>query len=556
MNDPRLPSAHTIFHHACVVDGLGSPRTQADLLVQGERIVALCPPGAADEHPAQHHVNARGLVLCPGFIDILSQCIGPLLRDGRNVSKISQGITTEIMGEAWTPAPANHRVDHLLGEAWHWPRFSQWLIAMVHQGVSPNVGSMISGHNVRACVMGMKPGRPSIGELRQMQHIADEAMAEGALGISYALIYPPDVYTSTDEIIAVCQAVAARGGIYCTHLRSEGDRLLEALDEAFEISRSANIPLEIYHLKACGKHNWHKMASVIERINLAHDQGIDVEANMYPYTASGTGLTSILPPWTAAEGRLFENLDDFRTCSRIREQVLCPDGTWEAQLSVTGAEHVKLLGLTNPEHTRYMGWTLDQVARDKALLPVDAAIALLRAERQRIFSVFFKMSEENVRLQMQQPWVKFSTDAPAHDPIRSSGIVHPRGYGAMPRILGRYVRDLGLLSLEDAVARMTGQVARRLGLHDRGYLGPGAVADLVLFDSRSITDLATYDDPHQLSQGICGVWVNGTRVWGAQGHTGALPGKALLGPGAAPLSRTTESTSLGVHLSLIDSTET
>lgn len=529
-----MPAADLVFRNALLIDGTGAPRRRGHLSLRAGRIDSMVPclPGSPVP-PAKQEIDAQHLVLCPGFIDIHGQSVRELLVDGRNVSKVSQGITTEIMGETWVPAPVNEHVEALLGPENCWPRFHQWLDVLVDRGVSPNVGSLVPGHNVRASVMGLRPDRPDVQEIRAMQRVVAQAMNDGALGVGYALIYPPDVYACTEEIIEVCKVVAEHGGIYCTHIRSEGDRLLEGLEEAITIGQSARIPVEIYHLKACGRRNWHKLPAALERIELARQQGVDIAANMYPYTASGTGLTTILPPWAAAHGDLYANLDNPVTRQRIREEIFNPDGSFEPQFSVTGAAHIMPLDMRQPQFQRYIGWTLDRIAHDMGLHPIDAAIELLRLERQRIFSVFFKMSEENLELQMRQPWVKFSTDAPGFDPAHSNQMAHPRSYGSMPRVLGHYVRQRQVLSLEDAIARMTSHVAQRLRITDRGQLRPGAMADLVLFDPQTITDRATFEQPHQLSQGIVGVWVNGTQVWNQQGHTGATPGQVVRGSSAS-----------------------
>ena len=523
-----------LFRNVRVVDGTGAPWFRGDVLVRGDRIAEVRPTGLLTAESTHDVIEGKDRVLSPGFIDIQSHSITSLFTDGRCISKISQGITTEIMGETWTPAPLGGQYTKPRGMEQGWERFGQWLDAMENRGVSPNVGSFLAAHTLRRHVMGMRLGVPTSDELRQMQQVMATAMKEGAFGVSYALIYPPDAFASTEEIIAICKPVAENGGIYITHLRSEGDRFLEALEEAITIGREAALPVEVYHLKASGQNNWHKMDQAIARIAAARADGIDVAADMYPYVASGTGLSACLPASAAADHGLFANLRDPVSRDRIREDARKRTGDWGNMSTPGGAGNVMPVDLRLPDHQKYIGMRLDAIASDMGLDPLDAVIELLLREEQRIFTIYFKMSERNLIRQVAQPWMKFATDAGAYDPetARSGHPVHPRSYGSMPRILGRYVRDWGALSLEDAIHKMTWQVACRLHLTDRGRLQPGAMADLVLFDPDTVADQATFEDSHQLSVGIDGVWVNGVRVWTENGHTGATPGRAVRGPGA------------------------
>ena len=389
-------------------------------------------PGRLDPTSFEEVVDATGQVVCPGFIDILSHSILPLMVDGRCLSKIKQGVTTEIMGEAWTPAPVGGRNDPLeeevkgfpradrLGE-WieasrGWTRFRDWLEATVTAGVSPNVGSFLGGGTVRSYAKGMDAGPATPDELEVMRRVTEDAMADGAFGVSYALIYPPDAYVGTDEIVEVCRVVARSGGIYVTHVRDEANRLLEALDEAIGICRRASLPVEIYHLKASGRPNWGKMPEAIRRIDEARASGVDVTADMYPYFASGTGLASILPPWLSEGGGFYDRLRDPAIRARVLEEVRDPDGDWEAMGTLVGADGILLLGLHKPKHRRYVGRRLADVAAERGQDWADAAIDLLIAEEQRIFTAYYSMSEENLRLQLAQPWIKISTDAGGVDP--------------------------------------------------------------------------------------------------------------------------------------------
>ncbi len=525
-----------------VVDGTGNPWFYGDVALSGDRVLDVTRPGRIPSDQAREVVDATGLVVCPGFIDIQSHSIIPLMVDGACLSKISQGVTTEIMGEAWTPAPFGGRIAapfspiiasyHL--QEWEerargWRRFGDWLAAMADKGVSPNVGSFLGGGTLREYARAMEMGPSTADEIGTMRRITREAMEDGAFGVSYALIYPPDTYASTDEIVAVCEVVAEHGGIYINHMRSEGDALLEGVDEAIEIGRRANLPVEIYHLKAAGRANWPKMPEVIARIDRARASGLDVTADMYPYIGAGTGLSSVLPPWAAANGQFFQNLRDPVTRATIRAEALHPSGGWEALGEQATPEGVMPLYLTKPENQPYVGKRLSEIAAMRGQEWVDAAIDLLVSEEQRISTVYFVMTEDNLTLQLKQPWIKISTDAGGVDPVWAAprGPLHPRAYGTYTRVLGRYVREQGVLTLEDAVRKMSGAVADRLGLRERGLLRKGQYADVVIFDPAIVSDRATFEAPHQLSVGIRDVWVNGTRVIANGAHTGAMPGRVV-----------------------------
>lgn len=531
----------TLIRNARLIDGTGNPWRYGDLLLAGDRIEAVAPPGAIPAENCAEVVDASERVVCPGFIDIQSHSILPLLLDGRCLSKITQGVTTEIMGEAWTPAPVTGRnTDPLasavfpmdVGEEWtgrmqNWSRFGDWLTALQEAGVSPNVGSFLGGGTLRSVGKGMEMGRPTADELALMQRAMAEAMEDGAFGVSYALIYPPDSYTDTDELVEICRVVSQYGGVYITHMRSESDRLFEGLEETLAIGRRADVPVEIYHLKASGPANWHKMPSVIARIEEARAQGQDVTADMYPYPASGTGLSSLLPTWTAEGGKLYENLRDSTVRARIRQEMSAGPGDNRGPTTRGGAQGVMPVGFLQPENQQYVGKRLSEIAAERGQDWLDCTIDLLLSEGQRIGTIFFSMSEENLRRQLPQPWIKIATDAGGLDPAwaQEYGPTHPRAYGTFPRVLGRYVREERLLSLEEAIRKMTGAVADRLGLRQRGQLRAGFYADVVIFDPATISDRATFAQPHQLSTGVEDVWVNGVRVLRRGEHTGAKPGR-------------------------------
>jgi N-acyl-D-amino-acid deacylase len=401
-----------------------------------------------------------------------------------------------------------------------WARFSDWLEALEGH-VSPNVASFLAGGSLREYVCGMEMGSATTAQLEQMQNVAAQAMQDGAFGVAYALIYPPDEYCSTQEIVAVCKTAAQYGGVYITHLRSEGDAFLEGLEEAIQIGREAQIPVEVYHLKASGQRNWHKMPQALAKIRAARENGVDITADMYPYAASGTGLDALLPTWVSAGGLFWVNLENPETRAKIRQEVLAGTG----DMNTSRPENIMPVGFRQSQNLGYVGMRLAEIAAARAEDWVETVFALLLSERQRIGTIYFTMSEDNLRLQLVQPFVKISSDAGGHNPETALEAVHPRGYGTFPRVLGKYVRQEGIISLENAVHKMTGMVAQRLGIANRGRIAAQCFADLVLFDPETVADVATFEKPHQLSVGVQHVWVNGVRVLESGQHTGALPGR-------------------------------
>jgi N-acyl-D-amino-acid deacylase len=541
-----MATIDVLIRGAKVVDGAGNPWYYGDVAISGDKILDVTPAGKIPADSAATVVDATGLVVCPGFIDIQSHSIVPLMRDGRCLSKITQGVTTEIMGEGWTPAPAGGRfTDPMaarmtddIAEDWAeiapgWTRFRHWLEAMEETGVSPNVGSYLAGGTLRRYACGMDMGPASDEQLDTMRRVMAEAMEDGAFGVTYALIYPPDNFVSTEEIIEVCKVVAAHHGTYITHMRSESDQILDGLSEALEIGEQSGAPVEIYHLKASGRSCWHLMPEVIERIEDARARGLDVTSDMYPYVASGTGFSSIIPTWVAEGDRFFENLQDPEVVERIRWELTDPNSSYDGQARSAGLENIMPVGFRRPENQQYVGKRLSEIVELRGEHWVDTVVHLLVSERQRISTIYFKMSEENVRLQLQQPWIKISSDAGGVDPswAKPEGPIHPRSYGTFTRVLGKYVREEKLLTLEDAIRKMTSSVAARLSIPDRGVLRPGTYADVVVFDPDTVTDNATFEDPHQLSTGVTHVWVNGTPVVTDGEHTGAKPGRFVKGAG-------------------------
>jgi len=516
-----------------IVDGTGNPWYPGDVGIRGGRIVAITPPGMLASHRAGRRVSARSMVVAPGFIDIQSHSRPNFVGDGdgRVVSKITMGVTTEIMGEASTnaPVPASQARP---GVAFSGPgAFADWIHAMEEHGAAVNFGSFVGATTIRVLGKGEAMGPAGPRELGVMREAVKNAMEDGAFGVASALIYPPGNFASTDELVEINRAAAPFGGVYITHMRSEADRFLEAIDEAIEIGTRAGVPVEIYHLKAAGRRNWAKAGLAVAKIDSARAAGVDIQANMYPYTAGGTGLTACFPPWASADGKLFDNLADRSLRARIRQEIEHQTEDWENLCELATPEGVLLLGLDKPANRKYRGRYLSDIAAESGKDWIDTAFDLVLDERQRIGTIYFLMSEENVAMQIGQPWIKFGTDAGGEDPETADGLAHPRSYGTFTRVLGRYVREQGATTLEEAVRKMSSAVATRLGIRDRGLLAEGFFADVVVFDPSTVGDLATYEEPHQLSAGIRHVFVNGVAVVDEGAVTGALPGRPVRGPG-------------------------
>jgi dihydroorotase/N-acyl-D-amino-acid deacylase len=534
-----------VIFNGRVVDGTGGAWFYGDVAIRGARIARITPAGLLREAPARARIEAHGLVVAPGFIDIQSHSRGAFLTgDGRVISKVTQGITTEIMGEGWTNAPANDNTVSLAGsvdpeernltDRFRGPRsFANWLEAMQEHGTSANFGSFLGATTVRTYVKATAEGPPTAYELEEMRQLVRNAMEEGAFGIATALIYPPGNFAAIEELIELSKAMAPYGGVYITHMRSEADKYLEAIDEALQIGRKGEVPVEIYHLKAAGRRNWYKARLAVAKIEAARAEGQDVGADMYPYIAGGTGLAACLPPWASAEGKLFDNLEDPAMRAEIKNEVLEQKMEWENLCMLATPDGVVVSGLRQPANKPLVGKRLSEIAAEQGKNWVDATMDLILSERQSIGSLFFLMTEENLKLQMRQPWIKFGTDAGGVDPDNPRGPAHPRAYGTYPRILGKYVREERVMTLEEAVRKMSSAVAGRLSIQDRGLLREGMYADIVIFDLNTIGDRATFEQPHQLSVGMRHVFVNGVAVVKDGNHTGAKPGRIVRGPGYA-----------------------
>ncbi len=529
-----------------IVDGTGNPWTYGDVGIVGDRIATISAPGTLANATARERIDARGRVVAPGFIDIQAQSYDAhLFGDGRVISKISQGVTTEILGEGGTPAPVTQwMVDALaptesvtkaMSRRFIGARgFGAWLDAMERHGSSVNVGSYLGAENPRIIAKGYAQGRANAAELDTMRRVMRDAMRDGAFGLASALIYPPGAYASTDELAAMAEAMAPYHGVYITHIRSEDDQLLEALDEALAIGKRGGVPVEIYHLKAGGQRNWRKAPAAVAKLDSARRAGEDVGATMYPYPASSNSLSACIPSWASANDSLLPNLRDLGKRARIVREMsdTTPGANQGCQLD--GPSVIMVVGITKPELKKYEGWRLDRVAVDVKRSWPETLIDLVLAENARVGKITFSMSEANVAMQLAQPWVIIGSDAEAHDPAKAQGMTHPRAYGTYARVLGKYVRDDHVLTLEDAVRKMTSATTARLGIRDRGTLSPGMFADVVVFDPATIADRATYERPHQLAVGVDVVLVNGVAVWRDGSPTNAMPGRALRGAGWAP----------------------
>ncbi|HJQ20075.1 MAG TPA: D-aminoacylase [Gemmatimonadaceae bacterium] len=541
---PATTSFTTVVTGGRIVDGTGNPWFYGDVGIVGDRIVRVTPAGMLRNAAATRRIDARGLVVAPGVIDIQAHSEDELLTgDSRVVGMITQGVTTMIMGEGDTPgqvsqtslreylASGDTALAPLLRTFVGPAGFGEWLRAMERHRASVNFGSFLGAGGVRGYTKGMAQGAPTAAELDTMRLLVRTAMRDGAFGLGSALIYPPGNYASTEELIEQAKAMAPYGGVYITHMRSEGDRFLEAIDETLRIGREGGVPVEIYHLKAAGVKNWPKMKLAIAKIDSARAAGQDVTVDQYPYTAGSNNLSSCIPPWAHADGKLLERLRDPTTRARIKAEMMDENANFESLCLGATPQGVEVIGFHEDSLKKYEGHRLPEIASAWNKDWADALMDLTLLERNRLGQVIFVASDSNIAVQVKLPYMKFGTDAGGYDPDSVKFATHPRSYGTYPRILGRFVRDQKLLTLEDAVRKMSGATAERLSIHDRGELKEGNYADIMIFDPNTIIDRATYEQPHQLSVGVIHVLVNGVPVVSDGKVTGAKPGRIVRGPG-------------------------
>ena len=541
-SDPSTASPHydVLIRNGVVYDGSGAAPQDVDVAVEGDRVVALLPRGSAAT--ADQVVDAQGQAVSPGFINMLSWAVDSLIADGRSMSDTKQGVTLQVFGEGWSMGPYNERMkaDAIAQQGdikypIEWTTLGEYL-EFLEGRVTPNVASFVGATTVRINVLGEDDVDPDAAQLARMQDLVREAMREGALGVGTSLIYPPAAFASEEEVLALAQAAAESGGGYISHMRSEADRLLDALDETIAIARATGQRAEAYHLKAAGEKNWPKMADAIAKIEAARAEGLQVSADMYAYTAGATGLTASLPPWVQAGGHdaMVERLRDPAVRARVLAEMRDPDVEWENLRLLAGSdERLILIDFRNPDLKPLTGRTLADIARERGQAPEEAAIDLIIEDDSRIGTAYFLMSEENVELGLSQPWVSLGSDAESSAPegVFLKASTHPRAYGNFARFLGHYVRDRKLMPLEEGIHRLTGLPAANWKLRDRGCLQPGCHADIVVFDPETIADHATYDAPQQYATGVDDVFVNGVQVLRDGEHTGATPGQVVRGPG-------------------------
>ena len=525
-----------VIRSGTIYDGSGSAPFVGDVRVDGDTITAI---GPASLERAEVELDASGLAIAPGFINMLSWAHESLIEDGDSQSDLRQGVTLEVFGEGWSPGPLTPDMKRFVRERQsdiryeiEWTSLGESLDWLVARGDSTNVASFVGATTVRVNVLGYEDRPPTSNELERMQRLVRVSMREGALGVGSSLIYAPAFYAATDELVALASAAAAFGGMYISHIRGEGTHLLESLDELIEIARRANGPAEIYHLKALGQANWHRLDAAIERIENARAEGLTITADMYTYAASSTGLDATMPPWVQEGGHRawVERLKNPAVREQVKREMQTPGDDWENSYLAAGSpDNILLVGFNSPTLKPLAGKSLTEVAALRAASPLDTIIDLVIEDDSRVGAVYFSMSEDNVRRQIALPWVSFGSDGQS---MATSGVFlqmhpHPRTYGTFARLLGKYVREERVIPLEAAIARLAALPARNLGLDRRGMLAPGYFADVVVFDPATIADRATFDRPHQYATGVEHVLVNGELVLRHGEHTHARAGRVV-----------------------------
>ncbi len=533
-------SFDVVIKNGTVYDGTGGKPRVTDVAIRGDRIAGL---GNFPADKAKLVIDAKGKAVAPGFINMLSWSTESLIEDGRSQGEIRQGVTTEIMGEGESMGPLNDRMKKRLTDDQKdikyeikWNTLTEYLSYLQQHGISPNVASFVGATTIREYVIGLEDKQPTPEQLEEMRRLVRQEMETGALGIGTSLIYPPAFYAKTPELIELCKVAAKYQGKYISHMRSEGNQLIEGIEELIAISRAAGIPAEIYHIKAAGEKNWPKIDKALALIESARKEGLKITADMYLYPAAGTGLNATLPPWTLDGGQdaLIKRLQDPEMRKKIAAEVKTPTDAWENLYLAAGSpDRILLVGFKDEKLKPLTGKSLAEIARQSGKDPIETIMDLLLEDRSRIDSIYFLMSEANIKKEIAKPWVSFGSDEASQAPegafLKSNP--HPRAYGNFARVLGKYVREEKIITLEEAVKRLSGLPATNLGLDHRGFLQEGMFADVVVFDPKTIGDRATFDKPHQYAVGMQHVIVNGVQVLKDGEHTGAKPGRALWGPG-------------------------
>lgn len=529
-----------LIKNGTVYDGTGTPGKRVDVGIRGDKIVAV---GNLEQAKAQTIIDAKNLAVVPGFINMLSWSTESLIVDGRSLGELKQGVTTQIMGEGWSMGPLNDRLKKLTVDeqgdikySIEWTTLADYLKYLERRGVSQNVGSFVGATTVRQYVLGDADVQPTPAQLEQMRELVRDEMQHGAFGIGSSLIYAPAFYAKTDELIAMCKVAAEYKGKYISHMRSEGNQLVEGVEELIRISREAKIPAEIYHLKAAGRENWGKMDTVIAMIEKAQREGLKITADMYTYPAGATGLDASMPPWVLDGGyeAAFKRLADQETRKKIAKEITTPTDKWENLYLAAGSPDRVLFSDFKSEKLKpLIGKTLAEVSKMRGTSPEETIMDLVLEDRSRVGTIYFLMSEDNIKKQIKLPFVSFGSDAAsmATEGVFLKNSTHPRAYGNFARLLGKYVREERVISLAEAVRRLSGLPATNLGLEGRGFLKKGMFADIVIFDPNTIADRATFEKPHQYAVGVRDVFVNGVQVLKNGEHTGAKPGRAVWGPG-------------------------
>lgn len=531
----------TIIWNATIYDGNGGEPYVADIAIKNDTIAFI---GKLEGYSAKQIIDAKGMAVAPGFINMLSWATETLIQDGRSQSDIRQGVTLEVMGEGESMGPLTPamRQQYLQGQSdikfdINWNTLGGYLSFLEKKGVSCNVSSFVGATTIRRYVIGEDDRAPTPAELDSMRLLVKQAMEEGALGVGTSLIYPPAFFAKTDELVALCREAAKYKGSYISHMRSEGSQLYEAVEELIDIAKRANIHAEIYHLKAAGQDNWNKMDSVIRRVERARAEGLNITADMYNYIAGGTGLTATMPPalQDGGFGKLRERLQDAAIRKQLKQEMNTLTNKWENFYRAAGSpEKILLVGFRQDSLKKYTGKTLGAIAAIRGTSPQETAMDLIVQDSSRVETIYFLMDENNLHKQLKLPWLSFGSDEGSYTPegvfIKSN--CHPRAYGNFARVLGKYVREEKILSLQEAIRKLTKLPATNLQLVKRGELKPGYFADIVIFDPATIQDHATFEKPHQYSTGMQHVFVNGVQVLKDGEHTGATPGRFVKGPGA------------------------